>query len=308
MCTRSHPYTYWTIIWSALGLQGSAPRSYSCFVAGQVTLLPPSPRPSPRERPHVKPTHTRAHCPPVSSPVSWRYQAEHLRCFWAPAPRKSTHAPGACEWQTSYKGLQQLVVAKLKAARRKRAGESAMTALSFSHQQNNKDCNQWQAWLCIQDLTCFGTESNASTAQIQKPIKRSGSERCDCCCQTSEEEQWIWQELLKKMSLFAVVILTGQESAVHIWNTQTSSLTGKNTGCDVYLGNLQIAQFIRHYVFLHSVDSFKQDIEAGTIWTVMVSCNPLRTGQAGMTSKHNLSKYLRSCFFFRDFSDLEICK
>lgn len=62
--TDTRPYAYWTITWSALGLEGSAPHGYSCFTAGQVTLPPPSPRPLPRERPHVKATHTGTLSPP----------------------------------------------------------------------------------------------------------------------------------------------------------------------------------------------------------------------------------------------------
>lgn len=69
--------TYWTIIWSALGLQGSAPRGYSCFTAGQVTLPAPFPKPSPRERLHVKATHTGTLDPLNSSGPSCGYQAQH---------------------------------------------------------------------------------------------------------------------------------------------------------------------------------------------------------------------------------------
>ena len=122
----THPYTYWTIIWSALGLGGSTPRSYSCFTAGQVTLIPPSPRPSPRERPHVKPTHGRIHIPhhpPHRSLPSCMYQAQH-KVFWAhnghtPSEAhllKESSAACGCQTETCSQEMR----------------ESALTAISLS--------------------------------------------------------------------------------------------------------------------------------------------------------------------------------
>lgn len=77
MCMLKHPNTYWTIIWSALGLEGSAPRGYSCFTAGQVTLPPPFHRPSPREQLLVKATHTgtlpTAPCPAAGTRLNTKY-------------------------------------------------------------------------------------------------------------------------------------------------------------------------------------------------------------------------------------------
>lgn len=64
--TSIHILDHHTIIWSALGLEGSAPRGYSCFTAGPVTLPPPSPRPSPRERATSNQHTPRAHCPPTA--------------------------------------------------------------------------------------------------------------------------------------------------------------------------------------------------------------------------------------------------
>lgn len=109
--TRTHPYTYWTIIWSTLGLEGSAPRGYSCFTVGRVTLPAPSPRPSPRERPHVKPTYTGT----LSSqqlPVQLARYPGSTRGIRSPQKQTHTH-------YTSCKKVQQLVAVKLKPAHRK---------------------------------------------------------------------------------------------------------------------------------------------------------------------------------------------
>lgn len=98
---------------------------------GQVTLLPPSPRPSPRERPRVKPTHTGI-LRPVSSLPSCRCQAEH-EVFWAQSRHTSTSSwkihilergSTACGCQTETCSQEMR--------------GSATTALSFNHQQHNK--------------------------------------------------------------------------------------------------------------------------------------------------------------------------
>lgn len=77
---RMHPYTDRTIIWSTQWLEGSAPHCYSCSSAGQVTLIPPSPRPSPRER---KPTANQHTVALSTRPEQRRQLAAHPRYFEA---------------------------------------------------------------------------------------------------------------------------------------------------------------------------------------------------------------------------------
>lgn len=133
-----HWHTHWTIIWSVQGLQGSAPRGYSCFTAGQVTLPPPSPRPSPRERLHVKPTHTTPHthahwpptdpCPPAGnrlnrSPKKWHTSWHSSKIHILQASSTTC----GCQTETCSQEMR----------------ENATAALSFRYKENNENCKQW---------------------------------------------------------------------------------------------------------------------------------------------------------------------